>query len=732
MSHFSQNHRRNHRPGPRSPGPDLREQMREERDEEDAVAQPPRVLAATARQVPSGDDHDWENSALVASTGNDEASDNDEDENDDRRHARHDSAPTPREEEYLAKQFIAYPIKLRAALDVITLREVGDMVAGPVGALIAAGHGMLIDQDSFEQDGFKDRLKASLRRYRVGIENFDPLNLTDHIDELLADGGLIDSTLAEELTDDEWLQWANIKAYLFTHVRRVAGIHWEETRRLREKIEALEAMDLPQSAVDPKDERHPFPVHLLPASIARFVMDVCNSTLISPEMIVPTVLTVLGAAIGTARSITPKKGWQNFPIIWAASISETGNRKSPGTKPVCEPLNAIQIRADKTYRRLKRQYESRLRAWESAPRDTRGPAPRQPDYGHVITNDVTVEGMGKLLSLAPRGISVLMDELSDFIENLGQYKNKSNDQVKYMQFFDAKMTKIDRKGQEPLCLERPAVWICGTIQPPTFWKCFPESSIANGFMARFLLSFPTENIPVLNDIEIGNEVLQSWTDCINRLRALTFRPAIETRSACSDDAEPNDGDDCGADEFAENTEPVDLGVTEAAWNLFKEFYDRNALEIHTELDVPTRASWKKMPGYALKFALIDHLVHQVMTPNYTGREVAPAHPEAERDLVEADAMSRAIEIADWFRHEARRIFRMRIAMTSTADTDRNDLVAYIRNHGGRITARKLAQNMRRKFPRTEMAVEALKALAEERMGILDERTEVFTLNRNPS
>lgn len=431
-------------------------------------------------------------------------------------------------------------------------------------------------------------------------------------------------------------------------------------------------------------------------------------------MLAPAVLTVLGAAIGTTRLISPKRDFQAFPIIWSVSIDESGNRKSPATKQVYAPLVALQEKADQKYKRQKRQYEARRRAWESAPHGGRGPAPLEPDYGHIIADDVTVEGMGKLLSQSPRGIALLKDELSDFINNLGQYKKQSNDGAKYLQFFDATAFKIDRKTQDPIFVKRPAVWISGTIQPPVFWKCFPDLQISNGFLARFQLSYPQEFVPRLSDDEVSEEASREWKTLVERLHSLRFQPpnskAATAAGGDGDGCQQVDGNTECEDEFAECTEPVNVGLTPEAHELFRVFYDRNGEEAAAEKDIATRVSWKKMSGYALKYALIDYLVRQVSQPDYlaTSTTTDPQAPAA-RELVGADSMQRAIEIADWFRHEARRIFRMRTDMTSTTDSDEQSLLEFVGKRG-QVTARQVADNFRRFNKQSRMVEESLDEL----------------------
>src|ERR1019366_7027499 len=105
--------------------------------------------------------------------------------------------------------------------------------------------------------------------------------------------------------------------------------------------------------------------------------------------------------------------------------------------------------------------------------------------------------------------------------------------------------------------------------------------------------------------------------------------------------------------------------------------------IVAEKDEGIKAALSKMRGYVAKFALICHVVDHVDMRGIDNRGVT------------LDSVQRAIGLVDWFAHEARRIYRMRTKMTSRADQNRQDLLAFIRRNGGQVTSREVVRQISR-------------------------------------
>ena len=86
----------------------------------------------------------------------------------------------------------------------------------------------------------------------------------------------------------------------------------------------------------------PFPLWVLPAPLPEFVSETASALSCPPDYIAVPMLAVLATAIGTRRRIQIKEGWCEWPILWTATVGDTGTAKSPGQDKAVEPLTRLQ------------------------------------------------------------------------------------------------------------------------------------------------------------------------------------------------------------------------------------------------------------------------------------------------------------------------------------------------------------------------------------------------------
>ena len=114
-------------------------------------------------------------------------------------------------------------------------------------------------------------------------------------------------------------------------------------------------------------------------------------------------------------------------------------------------------------------------------------------------------------------------------------------------------------------------------------------------------------------------------------------------------------------------------------------------------DGPAKPMWPKMPRHALRLAL----VHHCFTAASMGEDPA-------KFPVDDLSMGAAVTLAEWFAHEATRVYAM-LAETD-GDRGRRHLANWVGRRGGRATARDLIAMNRAKYPTAEVAEAALDAL----------------------
>ena len=525
-------------------------------------------------------------------------------------------------DEHLRPLLMTDPRIMRAAISLIDINHARQIV-GDIGVLILAGHCMESQEMSFDPEGFKNRLITVLKMLRQKFEDREELGLVKTIDEIL-DQDEIDAAAIPETEKWRLLKFfvAQAKiARLASDFRQTmyvdADAYLIDLQNIAAQIQELNG-EPSTPKEEPADPFLPFPVDLLPDPVATFVRETAASKLCDPAMVALPALAVLGGAIGTTRQIQLKEDWREFPIIWAAVICESGTRKTPVFEAVVKPLKSAQRSAHEFYEQRMQTYKIALSRWESQhqpghtpdPGENR-PPPQPPVYEHIFTSDTTVEAVTKMLASASKGVTMVKDELSDWLGNMNKYARTSNDAAKYLEWFGGHASKIDRKTADPIFVKRGTVCITGTIQPATFWRCFTTAYSENGFLARFLLAYPPVPDGGWSNAVVSPETEADWNHLVMALRNLGFQPSTE--------------------DFEEPDDPIVIPLTTEALEKFASFCNELEIAARSEVQPALRAAISKMTGYTAKFALIDYLV-----PHAPPADVEPLDPPAGHEPVAID------------------------------------------------------------------------------------------------
>jgi hypothetical protein len=438
----------------------------------------------------------------------------------------------------------------------------------------------------------------------------------------------------------------------------------------------------------------PFPVDLLPKSIAEYVQEGARAIHCDTAYVALPLLAALAAAIGNSRCICLKHGafrWQEPAVLWTANVGESGTAKTPAIKAA---LLFIERRERQAIREAERRqaeyanemlrYEVELTAWKRSGCKQGEPEPQkpaQPVCRRFSVSDTTVEALADRLADNPRGLLAVNDELSGWFGSFGQYKaGKGADCAHYLSMYDASPLRIDRKTGErrTTYIPRAAVSICGGIQPDVLRVAFGREHFADGLAARFLLAMPPRRPARWSDAEIPHAVGERVADIFDRLWEL--EPDLD------EDDQPR---------------PRSLNLSPEAKTAWKDYFNRHGGE-QVELDGDLAAAWSKLRGCAARLALIVHLAQWA-----SGAEVDP-------DRIDQNSILAGIGLSDWFGQEAQRVYG--ILSESEEDREEREFLAWIKRRGGRATVREITRGLRR-FRGDVVAVEkALARLVKKRLG----------------
>ena len=461
----------------------------------------------------------------------------------------------------------------------------------------------------------------------------------------------------------------------------------------------------------------PFPLHCLPEPIRTFVIETADSMRCDPCFIILALIAATAAAVGNSRRIRLKNRWTEPCVFWLVVIAESGTMKSPGLDAALSFLRKLQSKAYADYEQATEQYERDLLKFEAdlasykKPSANRAGEPPEPPPKPIclrfICEDSTVEALAAVLDEQPRGVVMIRDELSGWLNSFDAYKAcKGSDVAHWLSMHRAGSMTVDRKsGKRITHIPHAGVSIAGGIQPTTMATALagryrpnkddaevqltqPREHFDNGLAARLLLAMPPRIPKSWTDKDVSPEICE-------RMQTL-FADLVSLEMGTDENGKP-----C----------PVDLQFTLKARKLWVKFYDEHALE-QVQLNGDMAAAWSKLEGYAARFALLIHLVR------YAANDPTLKHS----DQIDEDSLVAAIEISRWFGDEASRIYSTIGARTETHEQrERRLLIRTIKSIGGGITPRELMRHCRRYRNSVADAEAALESLVRDNVGFWQNR-----------
>jgi hypothetical protein len=491
----------------------------------------------------------------------------------------------------------------------------------------------------------------------------------------------------------------------------VEGADASAMGKLRERVDREIAETPHLDGPEPEDgfaPYEPFPVHALPAPLARLVNAGASAIGCDASYIALPALAACGAAIGNSRRLQAKRDWLVPPILWCAVVGESGSAKTPAQKLALQATGLRDEEAFSDFEQKRLEHEQQLAAYErdlalfkSRKGGDEAPVrPKPPQQERFLLKDITLEALASRLAGNPRGALLAVDELAGWLQAFERYGNgkSQGDAARYLSLYSAENLIVDRKtGDLPtLRVAQAAVCIVGGIQPAILRRCFTQEHRDAGLLARFLLACPPRRAKKWSEAEIAPEIKDMYEAVILRLFAMT------------PDLSGGEG----------TFRPLVVRPSPEAKAMYQEFFDRHNHEAR-DLSGDLASAWSKLEEVPLRIALVIHGIRVV-----AGETM---HDECEAD---GKSMASAIEVTEWFKREARRIYAMLHENDSAAEQRR--LLDWIGKRGGSATTREVQQGMRG-FETAVAARKALESLVAAGCGAWQEagRTTRFVLKSPP-
>jgi hypothetical protein len=398
------------------------------------------------------------------------------------------------------------------------------------------------------------------------------------------------------------------------------------------EILGLETADsLRRYAVSPfrvEEEAPTFPTKALPKPAERLVEEAAAAIGCPADFVALSALTTLGAAIGNARVIQPKKTWTEGATIYAAVIADPGEKKTAAVGIATNPAQKLENTLNKQYERALDEFAREEREYEVDRKDAAKqglpapPPPKRPDAQRVHVNDTTIEALVPILKSNPRGLLLERDELVGWVKAMNQYKagGKGADRQFWLSTWSSRPVSVDRKSRngEPLSVLRPFVNVIGSIQPTVLSELAENRE--DGMLERFLFAYPEPINALWTEDDVSEAAEVGYRDLYHKLRNLSL-----------------DRDELG--------DPVEKPVafSPQAKQVFVHVYNAHKTEMAAPGFPPhLRSPWSKLEAYYIRLTLLLSCC----------RFVVNGDPER----IEEEDVLRAVVLMDYFKAQTRRVF----------------------------------------------------------------------------
>jgi hypothetical protein len=285
--------------------------------------------------------------------------------------------------------------------------------------------------------------------------------------------------------------------------------------------------------------------------------------------------------------------------------------------------------------------------------------PARPAEGKVLVGDCTVEKLGAVLYENARGVAKLHDELTALVAAMNQYKGgRGADRQFYLSAWAGEPVMVDRKGQVggSVFVERPFLAVAGGLVPDLLGMLRGERYVADGWLDRFLLSYPEEPRAAAEDwLCLDPDTAAAWEKTLADLRGAPEHVAGLT--------------DCG----------------KTAWQAFtRDLADEMNSDGFAEC---LRGAWGKFRDHAPRLALVLQLLRL-------------SARETDSDHVEGESVERAGRLVAYFQSHARKVYLTIDADPWVADARR--ALTWLARHEGELSESLNSLNQSRCVSRSDL------------------------------
>lgn len=453
-----------------------------------------------------------------------------------------------------------------------------------------------------------------------------------------------------------------------------------------------------------------FPINCLPPVPKAMALGIAQTTSTDISMSATAILSALSFCFSGVYRMEGKPDHAEPITLYSLILAEPAERKSPIMRFVKAPFVTFgkeynEKNADKIYASWEQQallqidIDKMQKNGEATPEEIaqkRNELESLPmlSFRNVCVDDITPEALANLL-LENETMLMISDEAGVFKNFGGRYNNGMANLDLFLKCWGGESYQKNRCNSSPLFLKRPYLSVCLCGQPYILEDMMSNKSfLSSGMVARFLFCFPKSYVGTrtYNTKSLDIQFIESYKNLV--YSAIDFK----------------------FEYYGENE--MRLHFTAEAQKTFADYYD-NSIEPVLLTDFAECPDWGgKYHGLILRLCGLLHCIKCV------SENVSPESKE-----VELLTLGRAIDIADFYKQQARYAYGLMGANPVSADAEY--ILKKLRaNHVSVINGRELF-HLCRKFKTVDELCQPIEILTEH--GYLREQQQEFKgTGRRPS
>lgn len=320
--------------------------------------------------------------------------------------------------------------------------------------------------------------------------------------------------------------------------------HYAAVHGWRRKIENVEHMFAPLG--DDGDNSTRFSpkaptvdMSLWPDILKRRALEVADEVGCDPIVPLMAGLCAVSAVANKQSRMSITDTFKVPPVIWAMTVGQPSDKKSPGSKPMFDVLHAIEKEnVDKylaehlVWQGKEARHAAQMKAYrefcqseipmgnDAIPEVEA--LPPEPQQVRLLINDATSQKMVHMAQNRPRGFLMWLDEMNNWMRKLNDSKT-TEDRGCWIAGFEATQYSMDRMSSGSIRVENLAVSIYGNVQPDVL-RSHLKTATQDGLLQRFIPVILDGSKVKPGEMESKPEFMTCVREYENKLRMIYALP----------------------------------------------------------------------------------------------------------------------------------------------------------------------------------------------------------------